>query len=279
MCLSSIDTHLWSPLTTPGPQRTSPTVPKNMPTPQRVQHNTPVMRKNPSLSRNGGSDAEIMELNQQVGRLVIRFCINRVKCPVTTVQTDCEMCQPSLCMSVIHTYWKQLIYCIKGPGDRQCWHVTGKARWYDKINDVWIRFNFALGMLAHCGFFFSPFKVDGIEVDCRRTREGERLLLQQATGHRADLPGTREWKQPHPQQDHRHTLRNRGILPLSATHTTISRFTTYAVNKPHSKSPEQKTQLNAQTTCLEVHKSQCGLPLRGCHSHNLGTCSFCQENK
>lgn len=49
-----------------GPQRTSPTVPKNMPTPQRVQHNTPAMRKNPSLSRNGGSDAEIMELNQQV---------------------------------------------------------------------------------------------------------------------------------------------------------------------------------------------------------------------
>lgn len=38
-----------------------------MPTPQRVQHNTPAMRKNPSLSRNGGSDAEIMELNQQVG--------------------------------------------------------------------------------------------------------------------------------------------------------------------------------------------------------------------
>lgn len=37
-----------------------------MPTPQRVQHNTPAMRKNPSLSRNGGSDAEIMELNQQV---------------------------------------------------------------------------------------------------------------------------------------------------------------------------------------------------------------------
>lgn len=53
---------LWPP---PGPQRTSPTVPKNMPTPQRVQHNTPAMRKNPSLSRNGGSDAEIMELNQQ----------------------------------------------------------------------------------------------------------------------------------------------------------------------------------------------------------------------
>ncbi|KAG7229215.1 hypothetical protein INR49_013027 [Caranx melampygus] len=54
---------------TVGPQRTSPTVPKNMPTPQRVQHNTPAMRKNPSLSRNGGSDAEIMELNQQLMEL------------------------------------------------------------------------------------------------------------------------------------------------------------------------------------------------------------------
>lgn len=36
-----------------------------MPTPQRVQHNTPALRKNASLSRNGG-DADIMELNQQV---------------------------------------------------------------------------------------------------------------------------------------------------------------------------------------------------------------------
>uniref|UniRef100_H3DPP5 Microtubule-associated protein RP/EB family member 3 n=1 Tax=Tetraodon nigroviridis TaxID=99883 RepID=H3DPP5_TETNG len=49
------------------PKRIS--VPKNMPTPQRVQHNTPAMRKNPSLSRNGGSDAEIMELNQQLMEL------------------------------------------------------------------------------------------------------------------------------------------------------------------------------------------------------------------
>ncbi len=46
-----------------GPQRTSPTVPKNMPTPQRV---TTTIRKNPTHARNGGSDAEIMELNQQV---------------------------------------------------------------------------------------------------------------------------------------------------------------------------------------------------------------------
>ncbi|CAJ1074496.1 microtubule-associated protein RP/EB family member 3a isoform X2 [Xyrichtys novacula] len=58
-----------APAPNPGPQRTSPTVPKNMPTPQRVQHNTPAMRKNPSLSRNGGSDAEIMELNQQLMEL------------------------------------------------------------------------------------------------------------------------------------------------------------------------------------------------------------------
>lgn len=46
-----------------GPQRTSPTVPKNMPTPQRV---TTTIRKNPTHARNGTSDAEIMELNQQV---------------------------------------------------------------------------------------------------------------------------------------------------------------------------------------------------------------------
>ncbi|XP_059209897.1 microtubule-associated protein RP/EB family member 3a [Centropristis striata] len=58
-----------APAPNPGPQRTSPTVPKNMPTPQRVQHNVPALRKNPSLSRNGGSDAEIMELNQQLMEL------------------------------------------------------------------------------------------------------------------------------------------------------------------------------------------------------------------
>uniref|UniRef100_A0A8C1IZ54 Microtubule-associated protein RP/EB family member 3 n=2 Tax=Cyprinus carpio TaxID=7962 RepID=A0A8C1IZ54_CYPCA len=49
-----------------GPQRTSPTVPKNMPTPQRV---TTTIRKNPTHARNGGSDAEIMELNQQLMEL------------------------------------------------------------------------------------------------------------------------------------------------------------------------------------------------------------------
>uniref|UniRef100_A0A3B3BHN4 Microtubule associated protein RP/EB family member 3 n=1 Tax=Oryzias melastigma TaxID=30732 RepID=A0A3B3BHN4_ORYME len=51
------------------PPRTSPTVPKNMPTPQRVQHNTPALKKNTSLSRNGGSDGEILELNQQLMEL------------------------------------------------------------------------------------------------------------------------------------------------------------------------------------------------------------------
>ncbi|KAI5616788.1 microtubule-associated protein, RP/EB family, member 3a isoform X1, partial [Silurus asotus] len=50
-----------------GPQRTSPTVPKNMPTPQRVMNTT--VRKNPNLARNGGGDAEIMELNQQLMEL------------------------------------------------------------------------------------------------------------------------------------------------------------------------------------------------------------------
>uniref|UniRef100_A0A672KN23 Microtubule-associated protein, RP/EB family, member 3a n=1 Tax=Sinocyclocheilus grahami TaxID=75366 RepID=A0A672KN23_SINGR len=50
----------------PGPQRTSPTVPKNMPIPQRV---TTTIRKNPTHARNGGSDAEIMELNQQLMEL------------------------------------------------------------------------------------------------------------------------------------------------------------------------------------------------------------------
>ncbi|KAL4623972.1 microtubule-associated protein RP/EB family member 3-like isoform X1 [Arapaima gigas] len=48
------------------PQRTSPTVPKNMPTPRNT---TPAMRKNPPIARNGGSDAEILELNQQLMEL------------------------------------------------------------------------------------------------------------------------------------------------------------------------------------------------------------------
>ncbi|XP_031436530.1 microtubule-associated protein RP/EB family member 3a isoform X2 [Clupea harengus] len=56
-----------APQPNPGPQRTSPTVPKNMPTPQRLMNTT--IRKNPPLSRNGGSDAELMELNQQLMEL------------------------------------------------------------------------------------------------------------------------------------------------------------------------------------------------------------------
>ncbi|KAJ8291159.1 hypothetical protein GJAV_G00022080 [Gymnothorax javanicus] len=53
------------------PQRTSPTVPKNMPAPQRTLNSTPStgMRKNPAMARNGGNDAEIMELNQQLMEL------------------------------------------------------------------------------------------------------------------------------------------------------------------------------------------------------------------
>lgn len=58
-----------------------------------------------------------------------------------------------------------------------------------------------------------PSQVDGVEVDSRRAREGARLLLQQTTGHRVDLPGTREREQPRPQQGHRHSLRNRGTSP------------------------------------------------------------------
>ncbi|TRY86974.1 hypothetical protein DNTS_032762 [Danionella cerebrum] len=55
-----------TPPPNPGPQRTSPTIPKTMPTPQRV---TTTIRRNPSNTRNGGSDTEIMELNQQLMEL------------------------------------------------------------------------------------------------------------------------------------------------------------------------------------------------------------------
>lgn len=137
-----------------GPQRTSPTVPKNMPTPQRVQHNTPAMRKNPSLSRNGGSDAEIMELNQQVELYLL-----------------------------LHTNWTFI-------------HRR---------------------LLKKEVFLF--FQVDGVEIDCGRTGEGERFLLWQTTGHWADLPGTREWKPPHPQQDNGHSLCNRGSLTCTQPST------------------------------------------------------------
>ncbi|XP_041704148.1 microtubule-associated protein RP/EB family member 3 isoform X3 [Coregonus clupeaformis] len=53
----------------PGPQRMSPTVPKIMPAPQRVLNTTVHVRKTPALARNGGSDAELMELNQQLMEL------------------------------------------------------------------------------------------------------------------------------------------------------------------------------------------------------------------
>ncbi|XP_018604962.1 microtubule-associated protein RP/EB family member 3-like isoform X2 [Scleropages formosus] len=55
-----------APPPNPVPQRTSPTVPKNMPTPRNT---APAMRKNPPIARNGGSDAEILELNQQLMEL------------------------------------------------------------------------------------------------------------------------------------------------------------------------------------------------------------------
>lgn len=114
---------LWC-VTFAGPQRTSPTVPKNMPTPQRVQHNTPAMRKNPSLSRNGGSDAEIMELNQQV--------------------------ESHYLLLPLHSNW---------------------LAFYPRRR------------LEKGGLFFFFFQVDGVEVDCGRTGEGERLLLWQTKGH------------------------------------------------------------------------------------------------
>ncbi|XP_062406512.1 microtubule-associated protein RP/EB family member 3b isoform X1 [Sardina pilchardus] len=52
----------------PGPQRTSPTVPKSVPPPQRAVTSTPSsgMRRHMPLARNGGSDAEVLELNQQL---------------------------------------------------------------------------------------------------------------------------------------------------------------------------------------------------------------------
>ncbi|XDV24294.1 hypothetical protein PO909_028512 [Leuciscus waleckii] len=51
-----------------GPQRTSPTAPKTMPAPPRVINSVPStgIRRNIPMTRNGGGDAEIMELNQQL---------------------------------------------------------------------------------------------------------------------------------------------------------------------------------------------------------------------
>uniref|UniRef100_A0A674HMF6 Calponin-homology (CH) domain-containing protein n=1 Tax=Taeniopygia guttata TaxID=59729 RepID=A0A674HMF6_TAEGU len=59
------------PIGTAVPQRTSPTGPKNTPNPARLG-NVPsgILRKNSPAARNGGTeaDAQILELNQQVGR-------------------------------------------------------------------------------------------------------------------------------------------------------------------------------------------------------------------
>ena len=50
----------------------------------------------------------------------------------------------------------------------------------------------------------------GPEGDGRRPGEGEGLLLWQAAGYWAHLPGERQRKQLHPQQDYGCTLRHRG---------------------------------------------------------------------
>ncbi|XP_023807170.1 microtubule-associated protein RP/EB family member 3 isoform X3 [Oryzias latipes] len=50
-----------------------------------------------------------------------------------------------------------------------------------------------------------PNPADGAEADGGQSGEGTGLLLQQAAGHRADLPGAREREQPHPQRDRRHS--------------------------------------------------------------------------
>ncbi|KAG1932634.1 microtubule-associated protein RP/EB family member 3b [Pimephales promelas] len=57
-----------TPLPNPGPQRTSPTAPKTMPAPPRVISTAPStgIRRNIPMTRNGGGDAEIVELTQQL---------------------------------------------------------------------------------------------------------------------------------------------------------------------------------------------------------------------
>ncbi|KAF4079490.1 hypothetical protein AMELA_G00178570 [Ameiurus melas] len=50
-----------------GPQRTSPTVPKTVPAPQRPISSVPTnIKRSIPVLRNGGSEAELMELNQQL---------------------------------------------------------------------------------------------------------------------------------------------------------------------------------------------------------------------
>ncbi|KAM6954189.1 microtubule-associated protein RP/EB family member 3b isoform 2-T2 [Aplochiton taeniatus] len=55
-----------TPSPNPGPQRTSPTVPKSAPIPQRPQNNSAPIRKTTPMIRNGGDTAEMLELNQQL---------------------------------------------------------------------------------------------------------------------------------------------------------------------------------------------------------------------
>lgn len=55
-----------TPSPNPGPQRTSPTVPKSAPIPQRHQNNSAPIRKTTPTIRNGGDAAEMVELNQQM---------------------------------------------------------------------------------------------------------------------------------------------------------------------------------------------------------------------
>lgn len=164
-----------------------------MPTPQRVQHNTPAMRKNPSLSRNGGSDAEIMELNQQVELNCIVFL------PPCFVS----------CLLEEQRFPKSMVEFRAGL-------FVGKCQWK--------------------AVFFSPPSADGVEADCGRTREGKRLLLQQTTGYWVDLPGTRERKQPHPQQDNQHSLRNRGTLYDASNKSRLQCTTAHCSFKSHWRS-------------------------------------------
>ncbi|KAM3861332.1 microtubule-associated protein RP/EB family member 3-like [Diretmus argenteus] len=49
-----------------GPMRTSPTAPKNVTPPQRQINSAPPARRTTPMTRNGGGDAELIELNQQL---------------------------------------------------------------------------------------------------------------------------------------------------------------------------------------------------------------------
>uniref|UniRef100_A0A8C2AZZ3 Microtubule-associated protein RP/EB family member 1 n=1 Tax=Cyprinus carpio TaxID=7962 RepID=A0A8C2AZZ3_CYPCA len=70
LCCDWLMTSVWYL----GPQRTSPTTPKTMPAPPHAISSTPSTgtRRNMPVSRNGGGDAEIMELNQQLLALKLK---------------------------------------------------------------------------------------------------------------------------------------------------------------------------------------------------------------